>query len=279
MIVTLTTDFGLSDGYVAAMKGSMLTRSPGLTFVDVTHCVPAQDVMEAGFVLRHVIPSFPDDTVHLVVVDPGVGTQRRAIAARFEIGGRPHRFVGPDNGILPLLAGEAVREIVELDRPALWASRQPSETFHGRDVFGPVAASLAAGVRLAEVGTSIDAAAAMHWPLPRIDEQGIDGMVLHVDGFGNCITNITREDLDATRDARGFKCYAGSAVIQSHRRTYAEVGQGDPLTLIGSSGLLEIAVNCGHAANLLSIERGASVNLVYGLAPRDVRPASVAATP
>ncbi len=269
MIVTLTTDFGLSDGYVAAMKGTMLSVSPALTFVDVSHRIPAQDVMEAAFVLRQAVPGFPADTVHLVVVDPGVGTERRALAARFHLDGRGHWFVGPDNGVLPLLAGEAVEALVELDRPEAWARPEASDTFHGRDVFGPIAAALASGTPLDHLGTAVDAPAAMHWPLPRTDAEGVGGMVLHVDRFGNCITNITRADLDGHRDGRPFKCYAGSTVIQTHARTYAETSAGDPLTLFGSSGLLEIAVNCGHASRLLSIERGAPVSVVYGSVPRD----------
>ena len=271
MIVTLTTDFGQRDGYVAAMKGAMLSVAPDLRMVDVSHHIPAQDVMAAAFVLRQVIPSYPAESVHLAVVDPGVGTERRAIAARFAMGGQTHRFVGPDNGILPLLAGEYIGEIVELDRAEVWFEPSPSRTFHGRDVFGPVAARLAAGARLADVGTPVEAVSAMHWPLPRIDDQAIDGMVLHVDTFGNCITNVTAEDLDAHRDGRSFKCYAGSTVIQSHQATYAEVSVGDPITLIGSTGLLEIAVNCGHAADLLSIQRGASVNVVFVPASREPR--------
>lgn len=277
MIVTLTTDFGTRDGYVAAMKGAMLSARPDLTMVDVTHQVSAQDVMGAAFVLRQAIPSFPAGSVHLVVVDPGVGTERRAIAARFRLDDQPHVFVGPDNGILPLLAGESVSEIVELDNQEAWHADRPSLTFHGRDVFGPVAARLASGATLTEVGTPIESAAAMHWPLPRIDDQGLNGMVIHVDGFGNCITNITREDLEVHRQGRSFKCYAGSTVLQSHHCTYAEVGVGDPLSLFGSSGLLEIAVNCGHAAQLLSIQRGSSVNVVYGSSSRDTRVTAVAA--
>ena len=185
----------------------MLSVEPDLRMVDVSHLIPAQDVMEAAFVLRQVIPSYPPESVHLVVVDPGVGTERRAIAARFAMDGKSHRFVGPDNGVLPLLAGELVGEIVELDRAEAWFAESPSRTFHGRDVFGPVAARLAAGARLADVGTAVESVSAMHWPLPLIDDEAIDGMVLHVDAFGNCITNITAEDLDARRDGRGFKCY------------------------------------------------------------------------
>ena len=264
MIITLTTDFGLRDGYVAAMKGAMLGVEPALTLVDVTHEVPPQDVMAAGFVLRQAAPHFPDGTVHLVVVDPGVGTDRRAIAARFSLAGREHRFVGPDNGVLPLVLDEAeVAEAVVLDRPDAWATDVPSTTFHGRDIFGPVAAALAAGRGLSEVGTPLTELTPLHWPLPRTDEQGVDGMVIHIDRYGNCVTNITREALDAHADGRGFKCYVGSTVFQRHAETYGQTTQGEPLTVFGSSGQLEIAVNGGDAATLLSVQRGASVNLVF----------------
>lgn len=263
MIVTLTTDFGLRDGYVAAMKGAMLHVEPALTLVDVSHQVPPQDVMAAGFVLRQAAPTFPDGTVHLVVVDPGVGTDRRAIAADVTVAGRRQRFVGPDNGILPLLLGEdAPDAVVALDKPEWWAG-PPSRTFHGRDIFGPVAAALAAGRALDEVGTPAADLTPMHWPLPRTDDQGVDGMVVHIDRFGNCVTNIAREALDAHAQGRRFKCYVGSSVLQRHAETYGATAQGEPLTLFGSSGHLEIAVNGGDAATLLSVQRGASVNVVF----------------
>ena len=274
MIVTLTTDFGLRDGYVAAMKGAMLSVAPDVRLVDVTHEVPAQDVMTAAFTLRQVVPHFPAGTVHLVVVDPGVGTERRAVAARFAVGGAPHVFVGPDNGILPLVAEpEAVGAVVELA-----TADAASATFHGRDVFGPAAARLAAGADLAGLGAPVEALTTMHWPLPRVDEQGVDGMVLHVDGFGNCVTNITREDVEGHAAGRAFKCYAGSAVVRTHGRTYAAVGAGDPLSLFGSTGHLEIAVNRGHASQLLSVDRGDTVHVVFDAPPRSATRGATLAT-
>lgn len=264
MLVTLTTDFGVRDGYVAAMKGAMLRVAPALTLVDVTHEIPAQDVMAAGFVLRQAAPHFPDGAVHLVVVDPGVGTDRRALAASFRLGGRRHTFVGPDNGVLPLvLDGAQADRAVVLDEPAYWGAPSPSPTFHGRDVFGPVAAALASGTPLGAVGTEAGPLTPMHWPLPRRDDQGIDGMVVHIDRFGNCVTNITHADVDAYAAGRPFKCYVGTAVVQRHLETYGRTSPGEPLTLFGSSGLLEVAVNGGDAASLLSVERGSSVNLVF----------------
>ena len=268
MIVTLTTDFGARDGYVAAMKGAMLCVDPEVRMVDVSHEVPAQDVMEAAYVLRQVVPHYPAGTVHLVVVDPGVGTERRGIAAALATPHGEQLFVGPDNGLLALLSDEgSILRVVELDRPEAWGRAVPSDTFHGRDVFGPVATRLAMGATLGQVGTTVEAHTPMHWPLPRIDEQGIDGMVLHVDGFGNCVTNVTADDL-AGADGRAFKCYAGSAMIKHHVRTYDETDAGDPVTLIGSAGYLEVAVNRGHASRLLSIERGDAVKLLFEAAPR-----------
>ena len=265
MIVTLTTDFGLRDGYVAAMKGAMLAVAPDVRAVDVTHEVPAQDVMAAAFVLRQTAPFFPPGTVHLAVVDPGVGTPRRAVAARATIGGTPCRFVGPDNGLLPLLADGPPDEAVVLDRPGAWRTPVPSDTFHGRDVFGPVAAALAAGAALADVGSPAGDLTPLHWPLPRVDAGGVEGMVLHIDRFGNCVTNIPREAVAGRGGA--FKAYVGTAVLRRHAPSYGHVAVGEPLTLFGSSGHLEIAVNRGDAAALLSVVRGASVNLVFEAVP------------
>jgi S-adenosylmethionine hydrolase len=262
-VVTLTTDFGLQDAYVAAMKGAMLAVAPALRLVDVTHLVAPQDVMGAAFLLRQVIPFYPEDTVHLVAVDPGVGTERRAVAARF--GGRlGHRFVGPDNGLLALLLdGAEPDEVVVLDRPAFWRTPAPCRTFHGRDVFGPVAAHLAAGRALAEVGTPTDRFERLLWALPIADNEGIQGWVVHVDRFGNCVTNVPGALLEDDGQRRRLKCYAGSAILDGIHDTYADVPAGEPLALVGSSGHLEISVHGGDAASLLTIRKGSRVSLVY----------------
>ena len=278
MIVTLTTDFGLADGYVAAMKGAILRIAPQATLVDVSHQVGPQDVMGAAFVLAQALPHFPAGAVHLVVVDPGVGTDRRAIAACVDRPGGAYTFVGPDNGVLALLladpdAGGGACAAVELDRPAAWGRPEPSATFHGRDVFGPVAARLAAGARLSSVGSAIGATTPLHWPLPITDDDGIDGMVLHVDRYGNCLTNVSREAVERLAGGRAVKCYVGSAVVRGIGRTYGAVAAGEPVALYGSGGHLEIAVNGGHAARLLSIERGATVNLLFDGARADGPPA------
>lgn len=271
MLITLTTDFGTADGYVAAMKGSILSVAPDVRLIDVTHEVPPQDVMAAAFTLRSAATTFPDGTVHLVVVDPGVGTDRAAVAARFTLEGRSHLFVGPDNGLLPLLLDGLdlpAPHVVRLDRPDWWRLPTPSATFHGRDIFGPVAAHLAQGVALDRVGSAMEALHSLHWPLPRTDAEGIDGMVLAVDHYGNCVTNISRSAYEAHVDARKAKCYIGSTILTGVAQTYSGAAIGEPVALFGSSDLLEIAVAGGHAADLLSISRGDSVNLVFEAAPR-----------
>jgi len=282
-MITLTTDFGTSDGYVAAMKGVMCSVAPEARFVDVTHEVSPQDVMEAAFVLKSALPYFPDGTVHLVVVDPGVGTERRAVAVQHD----GQRFVGPDNGLFPLLLDADMPEAaVELDDRSAWRSDDPSTTFHGRDIFAPVAAHLARGASLEEVGTPIDSLKPLRWALPITDRHTVQGWVVHVDHFGNCITNIRRStlaealtpdnpappsfsgsdqsapDLDLD-DLPPLKGYAGSAVVENLHDTYGDVAQGEPLMLFGSIGFLEISVNAGNAAELLDISKGDTVKLVF----------------
>lgn len=264
MLLTLTTDFGLADGYVGAVKGALYAVEPRLTLVDVSHQIAAQDVMAAAFVLQTAAPHFPDGTVHLAVVDPGVGTDRRAIAARFSLAGRRFTFVGADNGLLPLvLDGTPPDDAVVLDRPEAWRTPTPSRTFPGRDVFAPVAARLAAGAALASVGSPAGALAPLHWPLPRTDAEGIDGMVVAIDRYGNCITNITREAVDRWRGDRPVTVYVGSEILRGMHGTYGTGARGEPLALFGSDDRLEIAVRDGDAAALLSVRRGASVNLVF----------------
>lgn len=260
-VLTLTTDFGLSDAYVAAMKGVILSVSPDARMVDVSHEIPPQDVMGAAFVLRGAVPYFPEGSVHLAVVDPGVGSERRPIAVR--IGG--HFFVGPDNGLFSLLLdAEAEPDaVVVLDRPAFWRTEEPSRTFHGRDVFAPVAAHLATGRSLDEVGSRTERLKRLHWVRPLADEQGLRGWVVHVDHFGNAVTNIPGALLAAHRDGRAVKFYLGSTIIDQVHHAYSDVAEGEPVALIGSSGHLEISVNGGNAARLLSVQKGSAVNVVF----------------
>jgi S-adenosylmethionine hydrolase len=275
--VTLTTDFGLRDSYVAAMKGGMLSVEPRLRLIDVSHEVAPHDVMEAAFLLRQVVPFYPPGTIHLAVVDPTVGTDRRAVAARFQVHGRPHYFVGPDNGLLALLvegmAGDAapaaggvrgIEAVVELDRPEFWRLARPSRTFHARDVFGPVAAHLAAGRALEDLGTPVEELRHLLWAIPIADDEGVRGWVVHIDRFGNCVTNIPGELIEGDPRAVTAKCYVGGTVLRGIHRTYADVASGEPLMLVGSADFLEVGVNGGNAASLLTIRKGSPVDLVYG---------------
>ena len=258
--LTLTTDFGSKDAYVAAMKGVILQSCPEARLVDVTHEVAPQDVMEAAFVLRQAVPFFPEETVHLVVVDPGVGTERRPVALR----AGDHFFVGPDNGLFSLvLDGEPPEALVALDAPDHWRTPEPSSTFHGRDIFAPAAAHLAAGRPLEALGSPIDALDTLRWALPITDAQGIQGWTVHVDHFGNCITNIPHTLFEKHRDGRPVKCYAGGTILSGVAPTYGAVAEGEPLLVFGSSGFLEVAVSGGNASKLLGIQKGESVNVVF----------------
>ncbi len=269
-IITLTTDFGTRDAYVSAMKGAMLSIAPTARFVDVTHEIAPQDVMESAFVLQSTQPFFPEGTIHLVVVDPGVGTDRRAVALRHD----DHYFVGPDNGLFPLvLNGARPDEMVELDVPEAWRTSSPSTTFHGRDIFAPSAAHLAAGRSLEDIGTPIEELTHLQWALPTTNPEAVQGRIVHVDHFGNCISNIKRSTL---AEARGLdeqapsieslppiEGYVGNTVLEHIYPTYGAVAEGDPLLLFGSTGFLEVAVNGGNAAELLNIRNGDSIKIAF----------------
>ncbi len=251
-VVTMLTDFGLRDGYVAAMKGAMLTRAPELRFVDVSHEVPPGDVEAAAYVLLQAAPQFPPDTVHLVVVDPGVGSERRALAGRL---GR-HYFVAPDNGVLThVLQGAPVSALHVVSNPD-FAPAEASPVFHGRDVFGPVAAFLAAGGSIASLGPSVDADSLAKLPLvpPSRAGDATTGVIIHVDGFGNLISNL-----------RLTPGRWGSVEFGAHRvplaRTYGDVAAGELVAVCGSSGFLEVARNGGSAAELTGGTRGDVITL------------------
>ena len=268
-IVTLTTDFGTEDAYVPAMKGTMLSIAPRARLVDVTHQIDPQDVMESAFVLQAAQPFFPDGTVHLLVVDPGVGTERRAVALRHD----DHWYVGPDNGVFPLvLDGETPEAIVELDNPDAWRTGTPSSTFHGRDIFSPAAAHLAAGRSLDALGSPIDTLESLHWAEPTTSGGTVQGWVVHIDHFGNCITNIRRPTLGQalTLDAAveptqlpPMEAYVGNTILETVGTTYGDVAEEEPLLLFGSTGYLEVSVNGGNAAERLDIRKGDSIKLSF----------------
>jgi S-adenosylmethionine hydrolase len=241
-IITLLTDFGTADGYVGEMKGVLLSQAPNAEIVDITHDIPAQDVESARLVVARVWRRFPDGTVHVVVVDPGVGSARAALA--IASGGR--FLVGPDNGVLSpaLLLGDA--RVVALSIPA-----GASATFHGRDVFAPAAAMLARGESIDALGQMANAPVIRRTPEPtRRDDGTLDGEVIAIDRFGNAITNLV--------GLRGGTIGLGAMLIPV-RHTYAEVLRGAPVAVVGSTGFIEVAVRDGDAASTLGLSRGSKV--------------------
>jgi len=254
-IITLCTDFGTRDGYVGAMKGVLLSIAPQATLIDIAHDIPRQSVADGAFTLATACGYFPENTIHLVVIDPGVGSARRLVAVRTS----RYFFVAPDNGVLTYaLQEQDPLEIVHLTRREYWRS-VVSHTFHGRDIFGPVAAHLANGVPLRELGERGQDLVRLPLSAPVQTKDGmIRGHVIHVDQFGNLVTDIPAQML-AHRQAS--RITVGQARIQGIATTYAAVEPGDLLALIGSHGHLEIAVREGSAAQVASAGIGASVEV------------------
>lgn len=245
------------------MKGVILSILPDARLVDISHEIAAQDVMEAAFVLQNAAWHFPEDTVHLVVVDPGVGTGRNALGV--ELNGQ--RFVGADNGLFTLLNTSNGEDwhgsAVLLDKPEFWYDPSPSSTFHGRDIFASVAAHLAGGKTLDDVGSRTSNVMRLRWATPFADEQGLQGWIVQVDHYGNCITNISRRVYETYDRARSPKCYVGTSILEGLCTTYDDATVGEPILLFGSSGYLEVAINRGNAARLLSIRKGDPINIVF----------------
>ncbi|MEM6337758.1 MAG: SAM-dependent chlorinase/fluorinase, partial [Bacteroidota bacterium] len=182
-----------------------------------------------------------------------------------------HTFVGPDNGLFPLAMDDEPDEAVVLDVPAFWRVPEPSATFHGRDIFAPVAAHLCAGIPLTDLGSPAGALRTLRWAQPVVTPTGMQGRVVHVDRFGNCITNIEGSLFDDARGRRSTKTYVGTAIVRGRHRTYADVPEGEALILTGSSGLVEIAINGGNAAGLFSVRKGDAVNVMFLEQPDVIR--------
>jgi hypothetical protein len=264
-IITLTTDFGSADHYVGAVKGAILSVAPQAVIVDITHDVPAHDVREAAWVLRNAIASFPKQTVHVAVVDPGVGSARRPILASTE----NHHFIGPDNGIFSwVFESEPPRRVVEISAPHYMRS-SVSSTFHARDIFGPAAAHLARGTDPGNFGETIEDYAKLDLPRARLTPEGeVRASVAHVDRFGNVVLNLTRtamEQLMARAGATGMSVAVGAVRVEAIFATYAEAPAGAPFLLYNSSDFLEIAANQGRAADILKVRPGDAVAVTLRL--------------
>lgn len=257
-IITLTSDFGYKDHYVSVMKAVILGILPEVRFIDISHDIEPQDIMAGAWVIKNAAFMYPPETIHLAVIDPGVGTSRKPIIARI----KNQIFVGPDNGLFSLAAEGESYEVYELRNPE-YRYEYLSNTFHGRDIFAPAAAHAGSGVELSQFGPTIDELTTYHWPKPISDAGGLQGWVVHIDYYGNLITNIPVSMTGDFKDNQDFKIYIGNTILKNIVRTFDEVPDGDPAALIGSSGMLEIVINKGNAAQMLSVIKGAPVSIVY----------------
>jgi S-adenosylmethionine hydrolase len=256
-IITLTTDFGLQDHYVSAMKAVMLGIAPNARFVDISHEIPPQDIMAGAWVVRNTAFLYPPNTVHLVVVDPGVGTSRHPVVLKI----KDQYFVGPDNGIFSLFFNEYDYQAYKLNNSTYWREGV-SKTFHGRDVFAPVAAHLSNGVELKDLGEPIEELVTYHWAVPIADKDGLQGWVVHIDRFGNLVTNISEELIGDHLKKKNVKIYVGNTMLNKIVNTFGDVEEGEPAAFIGSSGMLEIGINKGNAGRMLSVDKGAQISIV-----------------
>ncbi|HHL41003.1 MAG TPA: hypothetical protein ENJ37_10900 [Deltaproteobacteria bacterium] len=255
-IITLTTDFGLSDPYVGAMKGVILSVNAGARIVDITHLVGACNIVEGALRMAHACPYFPDGTVHIGVVDPGVGGRRRPILVETA----RHFFVGPDNGIFgPVIESGDVKRVIHLTEKRYF--HEPvSATFHGRDIFSPVAARLCLGEPPSSFGPEIGDPATLDLPSPQRRGDEVRGVVLYIDSFGNYITNISREDISHLK-GRAVEVRLGDAAIEGLAKTYSDVAPGELTALFGSTGLLEVAESGGDAFKTIREGSGAAVTV------------------
>jgi S-adenosylmethionine hydrolase len=260
-IITLLTDFGLRDHFVAAMKGVLLSLNPDLVLIDLSHLIPPQDIYSGAFTLGQAYSNFPPGTIHLAVVDPGVGTARKALIAS----AGAHFFVAPDNGILTyVLRDNENHEVYEITSDHYF--RKPvSSTFHGRDVFAPIAAWISRDIPLPRFGAKLPDPILLKIPTPKkVQDSLIQGHILAVDHFGNLITNLMPGDIPPYDRAnpRSCKILAGKHEITCFRQAYAEGSSEEIFVLPGSTGYLEIAAKGRSAASLLSMKAGAPIGVI-----------------
>jgi S-adenosyl-L-methionine hydrolase (adenosine-forming) len=258
-IITLTTDFGSGSHYAAAMKGVILSIHPDATIVDITHDVPPQDIRRAALLLDNAADWFPPNTIHVVVVDPGVGTDRAIVYAQI---GR-QQFLAPDNGLLSRLAARtSPTKIIRLTDPTYWLE-QVSTTFHGRDIMAPVAAHLALGLDPDRLGPPFDRLTSIDWPEVKQHPNRVDGVVIEIDSFGNLITNLTA-DMFAGRPTDRRACVVCNIYeTWGIYSAYAQQPSGTLVALMGSSGRLELALVRDNAAKRLGIGVGSPVTLAW----------------
>ena len=257
-IITLTTDYGTSDHLVGTLKGVVLKINPDATIVDITHNVAPYDLLDGALAIGSAYSYFPPRTIHVVVVDPGVGTERRPLL----VSGENQYFIAPDNGVLSLVYEREENIIVRHANVEHYYLQPLSKTFHGRDIFAPVAGWLSKGAQIASMGEEISDYKRFAMPRPKTVDGVNKGVVLRVDTFGNLITNFRGEDLPATALKNGAVNFQiGTTAVTRLVDTFAQGNEGEPVAYIGSSGYIEIAVNKANASRTLALGRGAAVVL------------------
>ena len=260
-IITLTTDYGTSDHLVGVMKGVILSINPEVNIVDITHSVLAHDLLDGALAIGQAYRYFPPKTIHLVVVDPGVGTERRPIL----VAGDTHYFVAPDNGVLSSVYDQSEALYVWNIISEHYFRQPVSNTFHGRDIFAPVAAWLSKSWQSSAFGEPITDFVRFGIPKPKTAGNTVKGIVLRVDHFGNLVTNLTVQDVPAFAGGDGkFTIHAGKTAVTKVVPTFAQGAAGEPVGIIGSSGYLEISMNKGSAARILGVARGSEVTVELG---------------
>jgi S-adenosylmethionine hydrolase len=267
--IALITDFGMADHFVGSMKAAILGVNPRAVIIDISHSIPPGDVMAAACTLLLCFRDFPKSTIFAVVVDPGVGSDRKAIVVKTGA----HYFVGPDNGVLSLACERiGAPRIIRLLKNDKFFRKPISSTFHGRDIFGPVAAHLSYGASFEKFGPLRDSFISLGLPPVVADSKRIVGAVIAIDRFGNCITSIESSPLERLHGKKLSIAIKGSARIPFHS-CYADVSKGRPLGIIGSSGFLELSINGGSAAKKYKIKRGDRVEVTRS-PPEQIQPVS-----
>jgi len=256
-VITLLTDFGLKDSYIGAMKGVILSINPEVHIIDITHDIEPQSILDAAFVLYTTYSYFPKGTIHLAVVDPGVGTERRPIG----ITTQDYYFIGPDNGVFGLVLGKhRDSEVFQLINNTYFREKI-SQTFHGRDIFAPVAAHLSLGVTLDKIGRVIKDYKGIEIPEPLVTQGLLEGQIIYRDRFGNLVTNVSQEIFSHFVGHDSFEIEVGPFKTQTLRSAYAEVAPGEPLAIFGSTGYLEISENMGNASARLGLDVGDPIRI------------------
>ena len=262
-MITLLTDFGTEDAYVGIMKGVILSINPSAVVIDVCHYIDPQDLIEAAYLIKSSYRYFPKGTVHIIVVDPGVGEHRSIVAVDL----MNHIFLAPDNGVLTLLMDEGkINTIVRVENTRYFLN-SISHTFHGRDIFAPVGSHISKGVHIDKLGPRLDLQDLIRLNIlkPYIsDKNELIGTIISIDRFGNCISDINENCLKIflkNDSEKKLEIKVGKTVIKSLSRSYSDVKPGYPLAIIGSFGYIEIALNCDNAGHHLNIEKGDTITL------------------